>query len=111
MCNYLKFQTGQTVSTQLHVDMLLSTCQVFYFLVQFNNFDRTTGIYWSYTLFLYPLSYALLINRNSHSTEIKENVILTSSSGYKAGTMYVVVIVVVVVVVIVVVVVYRTVML
>ena len=25
--------------------LLLSMCWVFYFLVQFNNFDRTTGFY------------------------------------------------------------------
>ena len=32
--------------------MLLCTCRVF--LVQFNNFDRTIGFYWSYMLFIYP---------------------------------------------------------
>ena len=34
--------------------LLLSMRQGVLFLVRFNNFDRTVGFYWSYTLLLEP---------------------------------------------------------
>ena len=61
----MKFKTGQnlppilkivTHTAQLHVEHVIVAKPVtgVLFLVQFNNFDQTTGFYWSYTLLLKP---------------------------------------------------------
>ena len=43
-----------TEQLRRHQPLLLSTCRVFYLYEQFDNFDRTMGFYWSYTLLLKP---------------------------------------------------------
>ena len=56
MCNSVKFETGWNYWTILkivtaarrHKPLLLSMWPGVLFLVQFNNFDRTVGFYWSY---------------------------------------------------------------
>ena len=65
VCNSIKFETGWNlppvlkIVTLLHIlhrhkPLLLSTWPSVLFLVQFNNFDRTTRFYLSYTLLLKP---------------------------------------------------------
>jgi len=45
-------QTGGRNGAYAHKPLLLSTLLGVLFLVQFNNFDQTRNIYWSYTLLL-----------------------------------------------------------